>query len=392
MRDGVPGYVAAGVACGIKRSGAPDLALVVSERPAAAAGLFTTNRFPGAPVIVSRRNLRGRRAQAIVVNSGISNVATGAAGVRDAERMAVCAAAYAGTVPQLVQVASTGVIGARLPIRKIERGIRAAARDLRPDGFRDAARAILTTDTRTKLARAESRTFALLGFAKGSGMIQPGMATLLAYLVTDLAVEKGFLRAALRRAVAASFNRLTIDGEMSTSDTVLLLANGAAGNRPIDARSRGAAAFQKALSEVCEELVVQLAADGEGVTRLADVRVRGARTHREADQVARKVANSALVKTALFGSDPNWGRIVQAIGAAGVPLERETLSIRIAGVELLRRGVAIADPALRRRAERAMKSGRVEIAISLGRGPGRAEVLTTDLSYDYVRINSEYTT
>ena len=388
----VQGFRAAGVACGIKPSGALDLALVVSDRPAAAAGVFTTSRFPGAPVVLSKRHLRGRRAQAIVVNSGISNVATGAAGMRDAERMAAVAGGVVGIPAEHVQVSSTGVIGQRLPIRKIERGIRAAGGKLRANGFRTAARAVLTTDTRPKLAQVETRSFSLVGFAKGAGMIEPNMATMLAYLATDLAVEPGFLRAALREAVEPSFNRLTIDGEMSTSDTVLILANGAAGNRPLGARSRGAGSFRRALAEVCHELVAQLAADGEGVTRLADVQVRGARSEREALIIARKVANSVLVKTALFGADPNFGRIVQALGAAGVPLQPARVGIRIGGVELLRRGAPSGGAAALRRAERAMKRERVPIEIQLGLGRGQARVLTTDLSYEYVRINAEYTT
>ncbi len=388
----VRGYRAAGVSCGIKPSGERDLALVVSDRPAAAAAVFTTNRFPGAPVIVSRRHMRRGRAQAIVANSGVSNVAMGARGLRDAERMVAGTARETGVLARDVQVASTGVIGRPLPIQKIERGIRQASAKLSPDGLRDAACAILTTDTQAKLARAGTRGFALVGFAKGSGMVQPRMATMLAYLVTDLAVERGFLRAALQEAVEPSFNRLTIDGQTSTSDTVLLLANGAAGNAPLVASSRGAAGFRRALGAVCTELAEKLACDGEGVTRLADVIVTGARSQSAALAVARAVANSALVKTALFGADPNWGRVVQALGAAGVPLRPERVGIRIGGVRFLRRGVPVGGAAGLRRAERAMKRKRVEIAISLGSGPGRAQMLTTDLGYDYVRINAEYTT
>ena len=310
----VRGYRAAGVSCGIKPSGAPDLALVVSERPAAAAALFTTSEFPGAPVVLSRSHLRGRRAQAIVVNSGISNVAMGKQGARDAARMAALAAETTGVAARHVQVASTGVIGRPLPMARIERGIRAAAGKLSPAGFRAAARAILTTDKKPKLAEAGTSRYSVLGFAKGSGMIEPNMATMLAYLVTDLAVEPRFLRAALAEAVEPTLNRLTIDGEMSTSDTVLVLANGAAGNPPLAARSRGAAGFRRALHAVCQELAEKLAEDGEGVTKLADVRVTGARSDAQALQAARKVASSALVKTALFGADPNWGRVVQALG------------------------------------------------------------------------------
>ena len=388
----VPGFRAAGIACGIKPSGALDLALVVSDRPASAAAVFTTSQFPGAPVIVSRRHIRGRKAQAIVVNSGISNVAMGARGIRDAERMVAATARATGVAPNHVQVASTGVIGRALPIRAIERGVLDAAGRVRPSGFRDAARAILTTDLKPKLAQERTRTFSLLGFAKGSGMVQPNLATMLAYLVTDLAIEPRFLRQALVEAIEPTFNRLTIDGEMSTSDTVLILANGAAGNHPIAPRSRAAASFRSALAAVCTSLVEQLAFDGEGVTRLADIEVSGARSDAQALRAARAVANSALVKTALFGADPNWGRVVQALGAAGVGLRPERVGIRVGGVEFLRRGVPTGGAAALRRAERAMRQKRVEIGISLGSGRGRAHVLTTDLSYDYVRINAEYRT
>ena len=388
----VPGYRAAGVSCGIKPSGALDLALVVSDRPAAAAAVFTKSQFPGAPVIVSRRQLRGRRARAIVVNSGISNVAMGARGVRDAERMVALTAKETGVAQGQVQVASTGVIGQPLPMRRIEQGIRDAAASLSPTGFSRAARAILTTDPKPKLAQISARDYTLLGFTKGSGMIMPNMATMLAYLLTDLAVEPGFLRRALLEAVEPSFNRLTIDGETSTSDTVLVLANGAAGNPPLTARSRGAASFRKRLADLCTRLCEQLALGGEGVTRICDVIVSGAKNDRAAETVARSVGNSSLVKTALFGADPNWGRVVQAMGAAGVDFNPARVSIRIGGVPFMRTGVRVGGAASQRRAERAMKKKRVAIEISLGQGRGRARILTTDLSYDYVRINAEYST
>ncbi len=388
----VPGYRAAGVACGIKPSGSLDLGLVVSDRPTAAAAVFTKSHFPGAPVIVSRRQLRGRRARAIVVNSGISNVAMGARGLRDAERMIELTAAETGVPRGQVQVASTGVIGRPLPMRAIERGIREAAGALSPAGFSRVARAILTTDLKPKLVQLQARDHTLLGFAKGSGMVMPDMATMLAYVVTDLAIEPGFLRRALLEAVEPTFNRLTIDGETSTSDMVLVLANGAAGNEPLSARSRGAASFRRRLHDLCAQLTEKLASDGEGVTRLADIVVSGAKSDREALAVARRVGTSALVKTALFGADPNWGRVVQAMGVAGVAFAPERVEIRIGGVVCLRKGAPVGGAAGLRRAERAMKGKRVAIEISLGRGPGRARILTTDFSYEYVRINAEYTT
>ena len=390
----VPGFRAAGIACGIKPSGDLDLALIASDTPAVAAAVFTRNRFPGVPVILSRRHLRRGRAQAVVVNSGNANVATGPRGMRDGVAMTRGVADALGVREADVQIASTGLIGRPLPIGKILRGIPEAARALRPTGWTRAARAILTTDRRPKLAQHGARGFTVLGVAKGSGMIMPDLATLLVYLASDLAVRPDFLRRALAESVEPTFNRLTIDGETSTSDTVLVLCNGAADNRPLGPRSARARDFKRALAGVCEELVEKLAEDGEGVVRTARIRVRGAASDRAAERVARSVANSVLVKTALFGADPNFGRVVQAVGAAGVPFRPEALGIRMGGVTLLRRGApapGTASTALRR-AERAMRRKRVEIEISLGAGPGRAHMLTTDLGYGYVKINAEYTT
>ena len=388
----VSGFRAAGIACGIKPSGKPDLALVVSDRPAVAAAVFTTSRFPGAPVVVSRAHLRGGRARGVVVNSGISNVANGARGLRDAREMAELVARGIGARTREIQVASTGVIGRLLPMDRLRAGIPRAVEALSPRGLEGAAEAILTTDSVAKLVFRRARGGVLAGFAKGAGMIMPRMATMLAYLFTDLAIEPALLRRALRGAVDASFNALTIDGETSTSDTVLVLANGAAGNAPIGVGSPRARAVERLLADARAELCEKLARDGEGVTKLARVAVVGARSDRDADRVARSVANSALVKTALFGGDPNWGRVVQAVGAAGVPLRPAQVGVRIGGVELLRRGEPSGGAGALRRAERAMKAKQVAIEISLGRGPGRARILTTDLSYEYVRVNAEYTT
>ncbi len=388
----VPGFLAAGIACGIKPSGRADLALIVSDRPAAAAAVFTTSRFPGAPVIVSRRNIRGGVVRGVVVNSGISNVANGARGLADAREMTRLRARSSGARPREIQVSSPGVIGRKLPLEKLREGIPRAAASLSKRGFERAARAILTTDMRPKLVHARAPGFALVGLAKGAGMIMPRMATMLASLVTDLAVEPGFLREALRDAVGPTFNALTIEGQSSTSDTVLVIANGAAGNRPVDAGSARAREFARALLETSRELCYRLARDGEGVTKLATVTVSGTRSDGDADRVARSIANSALVKTALFGGDPNWGRIVQAIGASGVRLRPSSVDVRIGGVQMLRRGEPAGGEAGLRRAERAMKKREVAIEISLGAGPGRARMLTTDFSYEYVRVNAEYTT
>jgi glutamate N-acetyltransferase/amino-acid N-acetyltransferase len=388
----VEGFAATGIHCGIKGSGALDLAVIVSDRPAAAAGMFTRNQFPGAPVIVCRRHLRRGRARGIVVNSRISNVGTGEAGIADAKEMASLLAAEIGARPSEIQVASTGVIGWRLPMQQLRAGIPEAVARISPTGWLRAARAIMTTDTKPKLAHASLGGARLVGIAKGSGMIQPDMATMLCYLATDLAVEPAYLRHALREAVEPTLNAFTIDGETSTSDMTLILANGARGNRPIGARSARARDLRRMLADVCGELAEKLAWDGEGVTRLADVIVRGARTDAEAKRIARRIANSVLVKTALFGGDPNWGRIVQALGDAGVRIDPRRVGITFGGVEMLRGGEPVDEPGALKRAERAMRRKRVAIEVRIGSGSGQARVLTTDLTYEYVRINAEYTT
>jgi glutamate N-acetyltransferase/amino-acid N-acetyltransferase len=391
----VPGFRAAGVRCGIKARG-PDLALLVSERPAAVAGVFTRSSVVGAPVELCRRHLRGGRACAVVANSGCSNVAMGARGRRDARAMAERAARALGAPAGQVFVASTGVIGEPLPMPKLRRGIDAAARALRSDGWGEAARAIMTTDTFPKSAvaraRIAGRRVTVAGIAKGSGMIEPNMATMLAFLATDAAAEPAFLRGALREACDASFNRVTVDGETSTSDTVLLLAGGAAGNPALRSpRSPGADAFVQALHRVATALARDLARDGEGATRLVTVQVRGARSAAEAERAARRIANSLLVKTALFGGDPNWGRILQTVGAGRVGLRLERAAVTLGGVTVFRHG-ASAGPAARRRAARRLAGAEVEIAVDLGAGRAAARLWTCDLSTDYVRLNAEYTT
>jgi glutamate N-acetyltransferase/amino-acid N-acetyltransferase len=393
----VPGFRAAGITCGIKPSGAADLALIASDAPCAAAGVFTQSTVVGAPVELSRRRVKSGRARAVVVNSGISNVAMGAAGRRAAESMTRWTADAIGCHEDDVLVASTGVIGQALPLAKLKRGIPAAAAALRADGLAAAARAIMTTDTVPKTAARRVRigdaVVHVAGIAKGVGMIEPRMATMLAFVISDAAVAPAYLRRVLRDAADASLNRVSVDGETSTSDTALLLANGRAGNRPLTGpRSPGAARFAAAVRDVCSDLARGIARDGEGATKLVTVRVRGARTPAEADTAARRIANSLLVKTALFGGDANWGRILQTVGAGGARLRLARTQVRLAGVTVFRRGAA-AGPAARRRAGERLRAGReVEIEVDLGAGRATAWMWTCDLSYDYVKINAEYTT
>jgi glutamate N-acetyltransferase/amino-acid N-acetyltransferase len=389
------GFRSAGVHCGIKSDGL-DLALLTSDRPAAVAGVFTRSTVVGAPVELTRSRVRSGRTRAVVINSGISNVAMGARGRRDARAMTDEAARVLGVRPEEVLVASTGVIGAPLPMQRVRRGIRAAGAALAADGMNRAARAIMTTDTFPKLAVASARIggrpIAVAGIAKGSGMIEPDMATMLAFLVTDAAVTPAFLRSALRGAVDESFNRISVDGEGSTSDMVLLLANGAAGNAVLrGARSPGARRFRAAVSEVATALARDLARDGEGATKLIDVRVSGARSAVQAERAARRIANSLLVKTAVFGGDANWGRILQTVGAGRIALRLDRTSVRLGGITVFRDG-ASTGPAARRRAAARLARPEIEIAVDLGAGRARAQVWTCDLSYDYVRINAEYTT
>jgi glutamate N-acetyltransferase/amino-acid N-acetyltransferase len=391
----VPGFAAAGVRCGIKSQGL-DLALIAADEPVSAAAVFTRSTVVGAPVEWSRNAVRAGRVRAIVANSGCSNVAMGERGRRDAAAMAAAAASSLGAAPQQVLVGSTGVIGKPLPMARIRRGVRLAAEALAPGGLADAARAIMTTDTFPKWARATARVggkrITLAGIAKGSGMIAPDVATMFSFLLCDAAATPAFLRRALRGVADRTYNRVSVDGECSTSDTVVLLASGRAGNAPLRSpASPGAAAFEAALLEVASELSRMLARDGEGATKLVDVVVRGGRSDGEADVAARRIANSLLVKTALFGRDPNWGRILQTIGAGHVTIRLPRASVRLAGVTVFRNG-ASAGPAARERAAKGLAAPEVAIEVDLGAGRGRARMWTCDLSTDYVRINAEYTT
>jgi glutamate N-acetyltransferase/amino-acid N-acetyltransferase len=391
----VPGFRASGVHCGIKEGGL-DLAVVASDVPGTVAGVFTRSSVVGAPVELSRRRARRGRARAVVVNSGIANVAMGEAGRDAARSMTAWTAEALGCPAEEVLVASTGVIGEPIPLGRLQRGIPEAVRRLSPKGLSRAARAILTTDTVPKIARRRVRVggtpVTVAGIAKGSGMIQPHMATMLAILMTDAAAEPLVLRQCLREAADRSFNRLTIDGETSTSDCALLFANGVSGSAKLATpRSRGVATFREALGDLCEELAQALARDGEGATKLVIVRVSGARSVAEAERAARRIGSSPLVKTAIFGRDPNWGRILQTVGAARVRVDLARAEVRLAGVPVFREGAG-AGTAARRRAGARMRRPEVEIAIDLGAGRAQAMLWTCDLTYDYVRINAEYTT
>jgi len=387
------GFLAAGVHAGIKRQ-KKDIAIVYSERPCSAAGMFTTNRVKAAPLLVTKERLNGGPIRAIVVNSGNANACTGERGLEDARAMASLCARALGVGEAEVLVASTGVIGVPLPMEKIAAGIDQAARALSVEGAHDAALGILTTDTRTKEVAVQCDvdgvTFRIGGMAKGSGMIHPNMATMLAFLSTDAAVAPEFLDEQLRAAVDVTFNMITVDGDTSTNDMVLILANGAEERARIEPGTPLAAAFSRALRLVCTELAKMIAADGEGATKLIEVRVRGARTERDARLVVKAVSGSSLVKTAVYGEDANWGRILCATGYSGAEFDPERTTVYLGDVKVFEHGVPVAfDEA---EAKRALSGSSVTITVDLGEGEAEATGWTCDLTYDYVKINASYRT
>lgn len=396
----VPGFRASGVHAGIKRR-KPDLALIAADRPCAAAATFTRNAVQAAPLRVSARHLADGRAQAVVCASGIANACTGPQGERDAEEMAAEAGRALGIPAQDVVVASTGVIGELLPMDRVRRGIAAAARTLSRDGGPAAALAIMTTDTRPKLAACRvalgegGPPVTLGGIAKGSGMIHPDMATMLAFLATDAAVPAPLLREALRRAVDATFNMISVDGDTSPNDMVVLLASGTAGHPPLAPGAAAWEAFQEALEALCLDLALQIVRDGEGARRSFCVEVSGARSDAEARLAARAVTASPLVKTAVYGRDPNWGRVLVAAGKSGAALAVDQASLWLrAGeqrVPLFVRGRPV--PLEEALASELLGEDGVCFALDLGTGgPGRARAWGCDLTEQYVHINAAYRT
>ena len=387
------GFEAAGIASGIKPSGVPDLALVATadRRPATAAGVFTTNLACAAPVQVSRAHLLDGRATAVVLSSGNANAATGEPGRTDARRMCELAGGAIGADPGDVLVCSTGLIGIPLPMAPVETGIPAAATALAGgvDAGQRAADAILTTDTVRKEATAVAElggsSLTVGGMAKGAAMLSPAMATMLAVLTSDAAVEPGALHAALDAAVADTFNALLVDGCTSTNDTVLVLANGAAGNEPIAIGGHAFHALVEAMTEVCDDLAAAMASDAEGATKLARVIVRGARSTDEARRAARAVAGSQLVQCSLYGTDPYWGRVLSELGASGAFLDPERVDISYNGVVVCRDGVAT--PHDEGALEAAMAKREIDIHCELHQGMGQATVRFTDLSHAYVDEN-----
>jgi glutamate N-acetyltransferase / amino-acid N-acetyltransferase len=385
------GFTASGVACGVRTAGEKDLGLLFSELPCETAAVFTRNAVKGAPLVVSRGAVEGGGVRAVVANSGIANAATGRRGIEDARVMQEMVAEALSIGAGEVAVASTGVIGVRLPMDRISAGVRAAAGELGNAGF---AEAILTTDTREKeaVARVEvgGKTVTVGGTAKGSGMIHPNMGTLLAFLTTDAAVEKECLGETLRRTTDRTFNRVTVDGDTSPSDMALLMANGAAGNAPIALDSPDYPVFAGAVDGVARELAKEIARDGEGATRLVEVVVEGAAGEERAAALAKSVVGSSLVKAAVFGEDANWGRVVTAMGYSGVDFDPESADLWFGPIKVFSGG----EPVVHEEAEAndTLAGGEVRITARLGEGDASATAWGCDLSYEYVRINGSYRT
>ena len=375
------GFVASGVHAQIRRE-KRDLALLRSLVPATGAAMWTRNRVQAAPVVVSKRHLAAAEPQAVVINSGVANAATGAQGERDAIATAEHAAKLLGLAPEEIVILSTGVIGAPLPVDRVIAGLDAAAPALSADGGDDAAEAILTTDTRSKVAAATTGGFVVGGMAKGSGMVHPNLATMLAVVTTDYPLAPGEAIEFLRPAVEASFNAISVDGECSTNDAVVLIANGASGV------TRDDELFLATLTEVCRDLAGQVVADGEGATLVAEISVSGAASQAEAKAIAQRIATSPLVKTALFGHDANWGRVLMAAGSA--PFNGGYAQLDPNLVSLHYNGTAVLVAGAPQNVEPPVDGAVCTIDLELGLGDGSAGYLTSDLSYEYVRINSDY--
>ncbi len=377
----------------IKKPGRKDLALILSEVDATIAGTFTTNAVKAAPVRLCMRNIRSGRGRAIFVNSGNANACTGAKGLKDASKIASHIAYDLGVKPSLSYVCSTGVIGVQLPMERIVPALDILLENAGDYSFLDVAKAIMTTDTFPKIASQEvkigNKTGVIAGICKGAGMIEPHMATMLCFIITDIAVQQKTLEALLKDSVKKSFNRITIDGDMSTNDTVLLMANGVLGNKAITADSKYTRTFKSALDKVTYELARLVVRDGEGATKLIEVVVKEARNEALAEKAAFAVANSNLVKTAIYGNDANWGRIMCALGYSGVPLREEKTDIFFNDTQVVKGGVSNNKD---KEATTALKSKEIVITIDLHSGRSSASVLTCDFTEEYIRINAEYRT
>ncbi|MBU0605821.1 MAG: bifunctional glutamate N-acetyltransferase/amino-acid acetyltransferase ArgJ [Candidatus Omnitrophica bacterium] len=394
------GFLAGGVKAGIKVSGRKDLTLLYSEVPAVAAGAFTTNRCKASPVKVSQMHLKGKTHQAIIVNSGNANCANGRTGEKDALDMASKAGKLLGLDKRMVLVASTGIIGRKLPIEKVAKALPGLAAGLSKKAGSDFAEAIMTTDTKKKEFALEitlgDSSVTIGGACKGVGMLYPNMktdkhATMLAFIATDASISKRMLEESLDEAILNSFNMVSVDGDMSTNDSCFIMANGLAGNKRISNKGSDYKKFTAALKYVAAEMAKMLAGDGEGATKLVEIEVKGAKSVDDARKVARKISTSNLLKCAIFGADPNWGRIVAAAGASGVEFDIDRMDVYLGPVKALSRG-AIAKTFEKEKARRFFKGNKIRITVDLNSGPSVAKAWTCDLSKEYVAINSDYST
>jgi glutamate N-acetyltransferase/amino-acid N-acetyltransferase len=390
----INGFSYAAARGGIRGKDRLDIGLIFCDGPATAAGVFTTSRVKAAPVVLDMERVARGRARAILVNSGIANACTGRQGDEKARAAASLAAATLGVDEELVLVASTGVIGMQLELASFEKVMAGLVADLAPDRYEDVARAMMTTDTVPKVAAStvtiDGRQISFLGLAKGAGMIMPHMATMLCFVMTDVAVSAPVLQTLLTSSTNRSFNRITVDGDTSTNDTVLVLANGRAGNATVNAiGSEACQQLQEALDGLLLDLALQLVADGEGATKLVTIQVEGATSDLQAEQAARTVANSSLVKTAFFGEDANWGRIIAALGRSGAEFDPDRVDIAFDDVKLVQDGLGQGE-SVEAQATRVLKKPRFTVTIDLKAGSGSSAVYTCDLSLDYVKINADY--
>ncbi len=388
------GFKAAGVKAGIKKSGNLDLALIYTEKEAAVAGVFTKNAVAAAPVLVDKEHIKSGKAHAIVANAGCANACTGEVGLKNAQDMAKLAAAELGCDPYDVLVGSTGIIGVNLPMDKMAAGIKAAADQLSEEGSVNAGNAIITTDTYSKACsfavQIGGKEVRFGAIAKGSGMIQPNMATMLCYISTDANIGAPLLQKALSDIVEVSFNMISVDGDMSTNDTVLVLANGEAGNEEIKEGTEDYRIFYDSLKTICQEMSKRIAADGEGATKFLTINVHGTKSFEDAKTVAMSIAKSPLVKTAFFGEDPNWGRVICAVGYAGVPMVPEKTVIKFGDITVYANGLG-ADFNMEE-LSKVMAEHDIAINVEMGMGDAAATVWSCDFSYEYVKINGEYHT
>ena len=391
----IPGFRFAGVACGLKPSGKKDLALLVSDVPATAVAAFTTNQVKAAPVLVGQERMKKGRIQAVVVNSGNANASTARPGLQLARDACTLVGWTLGIDDQLVIPSSTGKIGVLPAWEKMQAGIRAASAALSPHGFWNALAGTMTTDAFPKAALRQlvldGTPIIIAGMAKGAGMMNPNMATMLCYVLTDARIERSALQQALDETLPGSFNAISVDGDTSTNDTLLLLANGVAKNREIGRNGKNLTVFKQAVGDILRELARLVVKDGEGATRVVDIFVRGAKTSADAERIARSVAYSPLVKTAFFGGDPNWGRIVCAVGYAGATVNPDKLDLAIGDVLIGKDGLSTGRES-EKRAARVMQQAEFAVTLNLHIGRGTAHVVTSDLSVGYVRFNSAYST